>query len=98
MIKVSTFLWYDSQAKEAAEFYTSVVRNSRVTGVTNGPDGSVMVVTFELDGQQFVALNAGPIYTFNEAISIYLDCESQDEVDQLWAALTEGGGEPGPCG
>jgi len=97
MSRVSTFLWYDDKAQEAAEFYTSVVPNSRVTGTTNGPDGKPMVVTFELDGQQFAALNGGPEFNFTEATSIYVSCETQEEVDDLWAKLTEGG-EEGPCG
>lgn len=97
MSRVATYLWFDNQAEEAAEFYTSVVGNSRVKDVTRGPDGSVMVVAFELDGQQFFALNGGPHFTFTEAFSIHLTCESQEQVDELWGKLTDGG-EEGPCG
>lgn len=98
MSNVSTFLWFDDQAEEAANFYTSVIGNSKVTDVTNGPDGKAFVVTFELDGQQFIALNAGPHFRFTEAISIYVNRETQAEVDELWAALLADGGEESQCG
>ncbi|MGH3714091.1 MAG: VOC family protein [Micromonosporaceae bacterium] len=104
MQKITTFLWYDNQAEEAAEFYTTVFDNSRIVEVTRygsagpGEPGSVMTVTFELAGQQFIALNGGPQFTFNEAISLSVECESQEEVDTLWEKLTADGGEPGPCG
>jgi predicted 3-demethylubiquinone-9 3-methyltransferase (glyoxalase superfamily) len=97
MSRIATYLWFDHQAEEAAEFYTSLIGNSRVKDVSRGPDGSVMAVTFDLDGQQFLALNGGPAFTFSEAISIYVGCESQEQVDELWAKLTDGGAE-GPCG
>ncbi len=104
MKKITPFLWFDNQAEEAMNFYTSVFKNSRVVGVSRfgdagpGPKGSVMTATFELNGQEFVALNGGPAhYGFTEAISFYVDCETQAEVDYLWEKLTEGG-EPGPCG
>lgn len=97
MSKVSTYLWFDNQAEEAARFYTSLIPRSQVTDVARGPDGSVFVVTFELDGQQFVALNGGPQFPFTPATSIYVSCADQDEVDSLWAALTDGGAE-WPCG
>ena len=100
-------LWFNGQAQEAADFYCSVFPNSRVTRVQPYPEGSpfpapfaagtAMTVTFELDGQKFVALNGGPEFTFNEAISFQIDCADQDEVDGYWSALTEGG-EEGPCG
>ena len=96
MSKVSTFLWFNDQAEEAANYYTSIVPNSRVHDVTRAGD-SIVVVTFELDGQQFIALNGGPEFTFTEATSVYVSCETQDEVDDLWAKLSEGG-EEGPCG
>jgi predicted 3-demethylubiquinone-9 3-methyltransferase (glyoxalase superfamily) len=104
MGNVSTCLWFDGQAEEAANFYTSLVKNSRVTGTIPygdagpGPKGSVMLVTFELDGQQFAGLNGGPQFTFDEAISIHVICDSQEEIDHLWERLTADGGEEGPCG
>jgi predicted 3-demethylubiquinone-9 3-methyltransferase (glyoxalase superfamily) len=104
MQKITTFLWYDSQAEEAAELYTSLFPNSRITDVARygegmpGEAGSVMTVTFELDGQQYTALNGGPHHHFTEAISLSVDCASQAEVDELWTKLTADGGEEGPCG
>jgi predicted 3-demethylubiquinone-9 3-methyltransferase (glyoxalase superfamily) len=103
MQKITPCLWFDMEGEEAAEFYTSVFPNSRIVEVTRygsaGPraEGTVMTVSFELDGQRFIALNGGPDFKFNEAISLEVDCESQDEVDSYWNALTEGG-EEGPCG
>ncbi|MGI5323619.1 VOC family protein [Actinomadura nitritigenes] len=104
MGKVSTCLWFDGQAEEAARFYTSVVKNSRITGVVPygeagpGEPGSVMIVMFELDGQQFIGLNGGPQFTFDEAVSVHVTCDSQEEIDELWGTLTADGGEEGPCG
>ncbi|MER6400353.1 MULTISPECIES: VOC family protein [unclassified Kitasatospora] len=104
MQKITTFLWFDDQAEEAARFYTSVFANSRITGVTHygetgpGEPGRVMTVTFELDGQQFVALNGGPVFHFTEAISLQVDCADQQEVDDLWAKLTADGGAASECG
>jgi predicted 3-demethylubiquinone-9 3-methyltransferase (glyoxalase superfamily) len=103
MQKITPCLWFDTEGEEAAEFYTSIFPNSRIVEVTRygsaGPraEGSVMTVNFELDGQRFIALNGGPDFKFNEAISLEVDCETQDEVDSYWSALTEGG-EEGPCG
>lgn len=97
MSRIATFLWFDTQAEEAANYYTSIFPNSKVTGVTRMPDGNVMIATFELDGQQFIALNGGPHFQFNEAISIYVDCQSQEEVDRLWDTLTAEG-EESECG
>ncbi|MGW0198850.1 VOC family protein [Nonomuraea sp. NPDC003201] len=97
MQKITTFLWFHDQAEEAAGFYTSLFKDSRVLEVTPGPTGSAMVVTFELAGQRFIALNGGPEFTFTEAVSLYVDCDSQEEVDELWARLTEGG-EESQCG
>ena len=104
MSKITPFLWFDTQAEEAAEFYTSVFGNSRVLSVNRygdagpGPSGSVMIVRFELDGREFVALNGGPEhFNFNESVSFAVNCSSQDEVDYFWEKLTEGG-EEGPCG
>ncbi|MER7505035.1 VOC family protein [Nonomuraea pusilla] len=104
MQKITTFLWFDDQAEEAAEFYTSLFADSRVVDVQRygeagpGPEGTAMLVTFELAGQRFLALNGGPHFRFTEAVSLYVDCESQEEVDELWARLTEGGGEESQCG
>jgi predicted 3-demethylubiquinone-9 3-methyltransferase (glyoxalase superfamily) len=104
MPKITPCLWFDDQGEEAARFYTSVFPNSRITEVTRygkaGPreEGSVMTVSFSLDGQDYVALNGGPEFTFSEAVSLQVYCGSQEEVDDYWAKLTEGGGEEGPCG
>jgi predicted 3-demethylubiquinone-9 3-methyltransferase (glyoxalase superfamily) len=90
-------LWFDGKAEEAMNFYVSVFKNSRVVGVTRygeagpGPKGAVMSATFELDGQQFYALNGGPQFTFTPAISLFVNCETQQEVDELWDKLSEGG-------
>lgn len=103
MQKITTFLWFDDQAEEAVNFYTSVFKNSRILNVSRygeggpGPKGTVMTATFQLEGQEFIALNGGPQYKFTEAISLYVSCKTQAEVDELWAKLTEGG-EEGPCG
>ncbi|WP_199431480.1 VOC family protein [Qaidamihabitans albus] len=97
MSTITTFLWFDDQAEEAAKYYTSVIGNSRITDVSRGPDGSVMVVGFELDGQRFAALNGGPRHVLTEAVSIQVSPETQAEVDELWAKLSDGG-EEGPCG
>jgi predicted 3-demethylubiquinone-9 3-methyltransferase (glyoxalase superfamily) len=100
---VTPCLWFDAQAEEAARFYTSLLPNSRIVDVTHygeagpGEPGSVMTVEFELDGRPFVGLNGGPEFTFNEAVSFQLHCQTQDEVDELWEKLGEGG-EHGPCG
>jgi predicted 3-demethylubiquinone-9 3-methyltransferase (glyoxalase superfamily) len=96
-------LWFDTEGEEAATYYTSVFPNSRITGVSRfgeaGPRdaGTVMTVEFELNGQPFLALNGGPEYRFTEAVSFQVFCESQEEVDDYWAKLSDGG-EPGPCG
>jgi predicted 3-demethylubiquinone-9 3-methyltransferase (glyoxalase superfamily) len=103
MQKITTFLTFQDRAEEAVELYTSIFEDSKVTGTTRYPEscagtpGSVMTVTFELFGQEYVALNGGGSFTFSEGISLQITCESQDEVDRYWDALTEGG-EPGPCG
>ncbi|MEV4555410.1 VOC family protein [Kitasatospora sp. NPDC049285] len=102
--KITTFLWFDHQALEAAEFYVSVFRDGKVLEVQRysdvgpGEAGKVMVVTFELFGQRFRALNGGPIFTFNESISLEVDCADQAEVDRYWEALTADGGQPSQCG
>jgi predicted 3-demethylubiquinone-9 3-methyltransferase (glyoxalase superfamily) len=103
MQKITPCLWFDTEGEEAANFYTSIFKNSRILEISRygeagpRPAGTVMVVSFELDGQQFTALNGGPEFTFNEAVSFQVNCESQQEVDEFWDALSEGG-EPGPCG
>jgi predicted 3-demethylubiquinone-9 3-methyltransferase (glyoxalase superfamily) len=103
MPKITPCLWFDSQAEEAANLYTSIFPDSRILEVTRygkagpGPEGSVMTISFELDGQEFVALNGGPEFTFNEAVSFQVHCRSQDQVDEFWTRLSEGG-EEGPCG
>lgn len=103
MPKITPNLWFDTQAEEAAEFYTTVFPNSKIGSVTRygpagpGPDGSVMTVSFELDGQGFVGINGGPQFPFTEAISLEVDCASQEEVDYYWGALSDGG-EEGQCG
>jgi predicted 3-demethylubiquinone-9 3-methyltransferase (glyoxalase superfamily) len=98
MNKITPFLWFDNQAEEAMNFYMSVFKNSRVHSVTPGPNGIAQSVTFELEGQQVMALNAGPQFKFNEAISFFVDCKTQEEVDELWAKLTADGGEESRCG
>ena len=103
MQEITPCLWFDTQGEEAARFYTSVFPNSRILGVAHygeagpRPAGTVLTVSFELDGKKFVALNGGPEFTFSEAISFQVMCESQDEVDMFWSKLSEGG-EEGPCG
>jgi predicted 3-demethylubiquinone-9 3-methyltransferase (glyoxalase superfamily) len=98
MKKITPFLWFDTQAEEAMNFYASIFKNSKVLGVTPGPDGRAMSVNFELEGQEFIGLNAGPQFQFNEAISFLVDCKTQEEVDELWEKLTADGGEEGRCG
>ena len=104
MQKISPFLWFDDKAEEAANFYVSVFKNSKITSVSRygdagpGPKGSVMTISFELDGQPFTALNGGPMFKFTEAVSFVINCEGQAEVDALWDQLTADGGQPGQCG
>jgi len=105
--KITPCLWFDTQAEEAAEFYCSVFKNSKITAISRYPEagqevhkkapGSVMVVAFELDGQPFVALNGGPNFKFDEAVSFQINCETQADIDYYWDKLTDGGQE-GPCG
>ena len=103
MQKITPFLWFDNKAEEAVEFYVSVFKNSKVVSVTRygeagpGPEGTVMSATFQLDGQEFYALNGGPQFTFSPAISFFVNCETQKEIDDLWERLSEGG-EKQPCG
>ena len=98
MKKITPFLWFDDQAEQAMKFYVSIFKNSKILEVTPGPDGTVMGVRFELDGQEFTGLNAGPAFTFTEAISFYVNCKDQAEVDDLWAKLSAGAGEESSCG
>lgn len=103
MQEITPNLWFDTEAEEAASFYTSIFKDSEVVNVTHygeagpRPAGMVLTVTFRLQGQEFTALNGGPDFKFNESISFLVNCESQEEVDELWAKLSEGG-EEGPCG
>lgn len=108
MQKITTFLWFDDKAEEAAKFYVSIFKNSSIDGITHYPAsvsaaagrpvGSVMTVVFKLDGQEFVALNGGPHFKFTEAISLVVNCETQEEVDEYWEKLKAGGGEESQCG
>ncbi len=103
MQKITPFLWFDDKAEEAANFYTSIFKNSKIGTIARygeagpGPKGTVMTATFQLDGQEFIALNGGPQFRFTEAISFLVNCETQQEVDELWEKLSESG-EKGPCG
>ena len=107
MQKITPCLWFDNQAEEAAKFYASIFKNSKIGNMTRygeagakvsgRPNGSVMTVTFEIEGQEFVALNGGPHFTFSEAISFMVKCETQKEIDEMWEKLSQGG-EEGPCG
>jgi len=103
MQKITPFLWFDNRAEEAMNFYTSIFKNSKVGRVTRygdagpGPKGAVMSATFQLEGQEFIALNGGPLFQFTPAISFFVSCKTQGEVDELWAKLSEGG-TPERCG
>lgn len=104
MQKITPFLWFDNNAEEAMKFYTSVFKNSKLGKVTRypegspGPAGTVMVGTFQIEGQEFIALNGGPVFKFTEAISFVVNCETQKEVDEYWQKLTSGGGREVECG
>lgn len=107
MHKITPCLWFNDQAEEAATFYTSIFKHSKIGSLTRygeagaevsaRPKGSVMTVTFEIEGQEFVALNGGPLFKFSEAISLMVKCETQQEIDEIWGKLADGG-EEGPCG
>jgi len=97
MPTITPFLWFDTQAEEATDLYTSIFTNSRTISVHRA-QGRVMSTEFELEGQRFMALNAGPLFTFNEAVSFFVACETQEEIDDLWGKLIDGGGSPGRCG
>ena len=102
--KITPFLWFDNQAEEAAQFYTSIFKNSKILNVSRygdagpGPKGSVMVVNFQLEGQQFTALNGGPLFKFSEAFSFVVNCENQQEIDHYWTKLTANGAKESQCG
>jgi predicted 3-demethylubiquinone-9 3-methyltransferase (glyoxalase superfamily) len=104
MQKITPFLWFDNQAEEAMNFYTSIFKNSKKGRISRyskagpGPEGSVMTAEFSLDGMEFIALNAGPLFKFTEAISFVIDCKSQEEVDYYWSKLTADGGQESMCG
>jgi predicted 3-demethylubiquinone-9 3-methyltransferase (glyoxalase superfamily) len=99
MQKIIPFLWFDDQAEEAMNYYCSIFKNSKIGSLTRygeagpGAPGTVMSATFQIEGQEFIALNGGPLFAFTEAISFYVNCETQEEVDELWEKLTEGGEE-----
>lgn len=93
MQKISPFLWFNDQAEEAAKYYTSIFKNSRIVSVMPGPNGRALGVDFELEGQRFKALNGGPQFKFTPAISLFVNCETQQEVDELWEKLSAGGKE-----
>ena len=107
MQRITPFLWFDNQAEEAAKFYVSIFKNSKIVSITpygeagaaatGKPKGTVMIVTFQLDGQEFVAINGGPVFTFSPAISLVVNCKTQEEVDWFWERLSVGG-EKGQCG
>ena len=102
--KITPFLWYDNQAEEAANLYCSIFKNSKVGSVVRygdagpGPKGTVMIVSFQLAGQEFTALNGGPRFKFTEAISFVVNCETQEEIDHFWEKLTADGGQESMCG
>ncbi len=104
MQKITPFLWFDNNAEEAAQFYTSIFKDSKILNVSRygdagpGPKGSAMVVNFQLAGQQFTALNGGPQFKFSEAFSFVVNCENQQEVDEYWRKLTANGGAESMCG
>lgn len=97
MQKIIPFLWFDNNAEEALNFYTSIFKNSKITNISRwgdagpGPKGSLMTANFQLDGQEFMALNGGPVFKFTEAISFFVKCETQEEVDEFWEKLSDGG-------
>ena len=95
---VTPFLWFDNQAEEASRFYISIFKNSQITNVMRGPDGKVMGTTFHIDGREFMTLNGGPLFKFTEAVSLYVNCHTQREVDEYWEKLTSDSGEESRCG
>lgn len=98
MQKITPFLWYDDKAQEAATFYCSVFKDSKILSTMPGPGETAMGVTFQINGQELTAFNGGPMFKFNESISLFVNCETQEEVDYYWNSLIAGGGEPSRCG
>jgi predicted 3-demethylubiquinone-9 3-methyltransferase (glyoxalase superfamily) len=104
MYRITPFLWFDQQAEEAANLYVSIFKDSKILSVARygkagpGPEGSVMIVNFQIEGLKFIALNGGPLFKFTEAISFSIDCQTQEEVDHYWSKLTAGGGQESQCG
>ncbi len=104
MSKITPFLWFDNEAEEAATFYTSIFPHSKILSRSHygdggpKPKGTVLVVSFELDGHRFLALNGGPQFKFNESVSFMVECKNQEEIDRYWDRLLAGGGQPGQCG
>src|SRR5215475_12975163 len=102
--KITPFLWFDGNAEEAAHFYVSIFKNSKITKISHysgaepGPKGKVMTIGFVLDGEEFTAINGGPQFKFTEAVSFAVHCKDQAEIDDMWEKLTADGGEKGPCG
>ena len=96
--KISPFLWFENQAEAAAQFYTSIFKDSKILETAPGPDGSVMVVKFQLAGMEVTALNGGPRFKFSEAFSFVVSCDNQQEIDDYWRKLTAGGGQESMCG
>src|SRR6187401_867117 len=97
MQKITPFLWFDGNLEEAVNFYVSVFKNSKITSGLPAPGGKAMSATFELDGQKFIGLNGGPMFKFTEAISFFVSCETQEEIDEMWEKLSEGG-QKSRCG
>ena len=104
MLKITPFLWFDNNAEEAIKFYTSIFKNSRVGNISRygdagpGPKGSVMTATFQIEGQEFMVLNGGPHFKFTPAISLFVNCETQEEVDEIWNKFLSAGGKADQCG
>lgn len=98
MQKITPFLWFDKEAEDAAKFYTSIFKDAEITSSAPGPNNTVMTVGFKLFGQNFTALNGGPLFKFNESVSFVVHCDSQDEVDYYWEKLLSGGGKESQCG
>lgn len=98
MQKITPFLWFDGNAEEAMSFYTSIFSNAKVINKMAGPDGKMLTATFQLEGQEFMVLNGGPLFKFTEAISFFVKCDTQEEIDDKWAKLIAGGGEESMCG
>jgi predicted 3-demethylubiquinone-9 3-methyltransferase (glyoxalase superfamily) len=98
MQKITTFLWFDNNAEEAVNFYCSLFDNSKILSKMPGPDGKILSLTFQLAGQQYIALNGGPMFKFTEAVSLLVNCDTQEEIDDKWGKLTADGGEESMCG